>query len=71
MGTGSSQLRAKSDRRTIARAMGHGVFFPNPITGELGIWYLSGKGTAIIDPKGNVTSNTLAGQLVNLCPRLA
>jgi hypothetical protein len=55
---------------TTARAMGHGVFFPNPLTGERGIWHLSGKGTAIIDPNGNV-SNSLSGRLVNLCPQLA
>jgi hypothetical protein len=70
MGTGSSQLRARSDGSTTARAMGHGVFFPNPLTGERGIWYLSGKGTALIDPSGNVT-NSLSGRLVDLCPRLA
>lgn len=70
MGTGSSQLRAGSDGSTTARAMGHGIFFPNPISGQPGIWYLSGKGTSIIDPNGNVTSSTLAGRLVDLCPRL-
>lgn len=69
MGTGSSQLRAGSDGSTTARAMGHGVFFPNPLTGEPGIWYLSGQGTAIIDQSGDVTSK-LAGRLVDLCSQL-
>ena len=71
MGTGSSQLRAAPDGSMSARAMGHGPFFPNPITGEPGIWYLSGHGKATLDPEGNVTSADLAGRLVDLCPRLA
>jgi hypothetical protein len=71
MGTGSSQLRAAPDGSVSARAMGHGPFFPNPITGEPGIWYLSGQGKATIDPQGNVTSAELAGRLIDLCPKLA
>ena len=71
MGTGSTQLRAEPDGSVSARAMGHGPFFPNPITGEPGIWYLSGQGKATIDSQGNVTSAELAGRLVDLCPRLA
>jgi hypothetical protein len=70
-GTGSSQLRAEPDGSVSARAMGHGPFFPNPITGEPGIWYLSGQGRATIDSQGNVTSARLAGRLVDLCPQLA
>lgn len=71
MATGSSQLRAEADGSTSARAMGHGPFFPNPITGEPGIWYLSGQGRATIDAQGNMTSAKLAGRLVDLCPSLA
>jgi hypothetical protein len=71
VGTGSSQLRAASDGSVSARAMGHGPFFPHPITGEPGIWYLSGQGKAMIDAQGNVTSAHLAGRLVDLCPQLA
>jgi len=71
MGTGSSQLRAEPDGSLTARAMGHGPFFPNPITGAPGIWYLSGQGRSTLDSKGNVTSATLHGTLVDLCPRLA
>jgi hypothetical protein len=71
MGTGSSQLRAAPDGSVSGRAMGHGPFFPNPITGEPGIWYLSGQGKATIDPQGNVTSAELAGRLIDLCPKLA
>ena len=71
MATGSSQLRARPDGSTSARSMGHGPFFPNPITGEPGIWYLSGQGRSTVDPQGNVTSAELAGRLVDLCPQLA
>jgi len=70
-GTGSSQLRARPDGSVSARAMGHGPFFPNPITGQPGIWYLSGQGRATLDSKGNVTSARLSGRLVDLCPVLA
>jgi len=51
--------------------MGHGPFFPNPLTGEPGIWYLSGQGTTRIDGNGQVTDVALHGRLVDLCPRLA
>ena len=71
MGTGSSQLRAQPSGSVSARAMGHGLFFPNPLTGEPGIWYLSGQGKATLDSQGNVISATLAGRLVDLCPSLA
>ena len=71
MGTGSSQLRAQPSGSVSARAMGHGLFFPNPLTGEPGIWYLSGQGKATLDSQGNVTSAALAGRLVDLCPSLA
>lgn len=71
MGTGSSQLRAEADGSLTARAMGHGPFFPNPITGAPGIWYLSGQGRLTLDSQGNVLSATLHGRLVDLCPRLA
>jgi hypothetical protein len=69
--TGSSQLRLQPDGSTSARAMGHGTFFPNPLTGEPGIWYLSGQGEATMDPEGTVTSVALAGRLVDLCSELA
>lgn len=71
MGTGSSQLRAQPSGSVSARAMGHGLFFPNPLTGESGIWYLSGQGKATLDAQGNVTAARLAGRLVDLCPSLA
>jgi hypothetical protein len=69
-GTGSSQLRAEPDGSISARSMGHGPFFPHPITGEPGIWYLSGQGRATLDSQGNVTSAQVSGRLVDLCPSL-
>jgi hypothetical protein len=69
-GTGSSQLRARADGSFSARAMGHGPFFPNPLTGQPGIWYLSGQGASLLDERGNPTSAVLHGRLVDLCPRL-
>lgn len=72
MGTGSSQLRVRPDGSLSARTMGHGPFFPHPVTGAAGIWYLSGQGRATFDADGNMTSAVLqGGKLVNLCPSLA
>ena len=71
MGTGSSQLRVRGDGSLAARAMGHGPFFPNPLTGRPGIWYLSGQGTMTSDRNGQVTEIALHGRLIDLCPRLA
>ena len=69
--TGSSQLRAGPGGFISARVMGHGPFFPHPITGEPGIWYLSGQGRATFDSHGNMTSANLMGKLVDLCAQLA
>jgi hypothetical protein len=71
LGTGSSQIQVEPDGSASLRSMGHGPFFPNPLTGEPGIWYLSGQGESTLDPLGNPTSATLHGRLVNLCDRLA
>jgi len=68
--TGSFQLRANRDGTASVKVTGHGPSFPNPITGELGIWYLSGQLSATLDAGGNVTSMKNTGQLVNLCPAL-
>jgi hypothetical protein len=69
-GTGLFHLRAVVDGFTI-QVTGHGPFFPHPVTGEPGIWYLSGRGKATLDAEGNQTSALVTGRLVNLCPRLA
>jgi hypothetical protein len=43
-----------------------GPLFPNPITGERGIWYLSGgRVIATFDAEGNLTSVDSTGRLIN------
>jgi hypothetical protein len=70
--TGSTHVWAESDGSAFAMATGHGLFAPHPVTGEPGIWYLSGRGTATIDAEGNLTPLPgPAGKLVNLCAQLA
>ena len=70
--TGSSSARLQPDGSVLYAATGHGLFAPNPVTGEPGIWYLSGRGTVGMDAAGNLTSPPAAsGKLVNLCARLA
>jgi hypothetical protein len=69
--TGSFQLRANPDGTASAMITGQGPSFPNPITGEPGIWYLSGRLTATLDADGNATSMKNTGQLVDLCLALA
>ena len=72
LGTGSSSARLQPDGSVVYTAAGHGVFAPNPVTGEPGIWYLSGRGTITVDAAGNMTSFPAAtGKLVNLCAQLA
>jgi hypothetical protein len=72
---GSGLFKAQLKRDGSSGSMqvtGHGPSIPNPITGEPGIWYLSGRLDAPIDANGNPTSAPeLAGRLVNLCPLLA
>ena len=70
--TGSASVRVKPDGSMVYKATGHGLFAPNPVTEEPGIWYLSGRGTFTTDAAGNLTSFPAAtGKLVNLCARLA
>ena len=71
LGTGSFQARLKPDGSGSFMVTGHGPFTPNPITGEPGIWYLSGRLSATFDAEGNLTSVGLTGNLVDLCPQLA
>jgi hypothetical protein len=68
--TGSFQLRLHADGSATMMLTGHGPFFPNPITGQPGIWYLSGQIVATFDAQENLTSIALMGNLENLCPRL-
>lgn len=71
MGTGATIVRATSDGGVSVQITGHGPFFPNPLTGEPGIWYLSGRARATFDAQGNQMSAAVTGQLVNLCVQLA
>ncbi|HEU4356334.1 MAG TPA: hypothetical protein VFT27_12160 [Actinomycetota bacterium] len=63
--------RAERDGSTTIMVTGHGPFVPHPVTGEPGIWYLSGRARATLDADGVVTSVEVSGTLVNLCGRLA
>ena len=70
--TGSFQLRAEPDGSASAMVTGHGAWPDgNPITGEPGIWYQSGRVSATFDAEGNTTSIKSTGKLVKLCTQLA
>ena len=72
VGTGGSfQRRAARDGSQSIQVTGRGPFIPNPLTGEPGIWYLTGRARATFDADGDQTSARVAGTLVNLCNRLA
>jgi hypothetical protein len=68
--TGSFQARLARDGSTSFKVTGHGPFVPNPISGEPGIWYLSGQVSATFDADENMTSIASTGTLVDLCPQL-
>jgi hypothetical protein len=69
--TGSFQGRAHPDGSVSFKITGHGAFPGNPVTGEPGVWYLSGRLFANFDADENLTSTGNTGNLVDLCPRLA
>jgi hypothetical protein len=69
--TGSFQARAQPDGSTAFSVTGNGPWFPNPVSGEPGIWYQSGRVTASFDAEGNMTSVGSTGKLIDLCPQLA
>ena len=71
MGTGATIIRAAADGGVSVQITGHGPFVPNPLTGEPGIWYLSGRARATFDAEENLTSAVVTGTLVDLCDRLA
>ena len=70
-GAGSFQQRADSDGSLRVDITGHGFFAPNPLTGEPGIWYLSGHARATFDAEGNMISGEISGQIADLCPELS
>ena len=70
--TGSFHLRVEPDGSGSAMVTGQGAWPDgNPITGEAGIWYQSGRVSATFDAEGNTTSIKSTGKLVNLCTQLA
>ena len=70
--TGSFQLRVERDGSGSAMVTGQGAWPDgNPITGEPGIWYQSGRVSATFDAEGNTTSINSTGILVDLCAALA
>jgi hypothetical protein len=70
-GTGSFQLRVEPDGSGSAMATGLGVWHDgNPVTGEPGLWYQSGRVSTTWDAEGNTTSLRSTGMLVNLCAEL-
>lgn len=69
--TGSFQLKVEPDGSGSAMVTGQGAWPGNPITGEPGIWYQSGRVSTDWDAEGNTTSLESSGRLVDLCPRLS
>jgi hypothetical protein len=69
--TGPYHARVEPDGSGSVLIAGHGPFLPNPVTGEPGIWYLSGRVKATFDAQGNVTSVDATGTLVDLCAQLS
>ena len=69
--TGSFQARAHPDGSVSFKITGHGASPGNPITGEPGVWYFSGRLFANFDADENLTSTGNTGKLFDLCPRLA
>jgi hypothetical protein len=69
--TGSFQLRVEPDGSGSAMVTGQGAWHDgNPVTGEPGIWYQTGRVSTSWDAEGNTTSLKSTGSLVNLCARL-
>jgi hypothetical protein len=68
--TGPSQAKIERDGTLFVQSLGHGFSFPNPVTGEPGIWYSSGRLALTFDVEMNVISVVSTGRLVNLCDQL-
>jgi hypothetical protein len=69
--TGSFQLRVEPDGSGSGMVTGQGAWPDgNPVTGEPGIWYQSGRVSATFDAEGNTTSIRSTGVLANLCELL-
>jgi len=69
--TGSFQLRVEPDGSGSAMVTGQGAWHDgNPVTGEPGVWYQTGRVSATFDEAGDTTSLKSTGTLVDLCPQL-
>ena len=68
---GSFHLTLEPDGSGSAMATGQGIWPGNPVTGEPGIWYQSGRVSTSWDAQGNTTSLDSSGTLVDFCPQLA
>ena len=68
---GAFQLEVEPDASGSAMVTGQGAWPGNPVTGEPGIWYQSGRVSTSWDAQGNTTSLESSGTLVDLCPQLA
>jgi hypothetical protein len=71
MATGQFHAQLQRDGSVSVLVAGHGPMVPNPITGEPGIWYLSGQLKGTLDDNGDPVWTRASGQLVNLCDQLA
>ena len=70
--TGAYHQQINHDGSGSAMVTGHGAWHDgNPLTGEAGIWYQTGRVSTTWDAAGNTTSLTNSGSLVNLCSELA
>jgi hypothetical protein len=69
--TGPSMAKIERDGSGFFQSTGHGPSFPNPVSGEPGIWYSSGRLRLTFDASMNATSVESTGRLVNLCDELA
>jgi hypothetical protein len=47
------------------------TWIPNPVTGDPGIFYTTGRFVATFDPAGNQTSFDLTGRIVDLCAEIS
>jgi hypothetical protein len=68
--TGPSQAKIERDGTLFVQSLGHGFSFPNPVTGEPGIWYSSGRLALTFDAEMSLISVVSTGKLVNLCDQL-
>ena len=67
---GPAKYEFNADGSTTVTGSGPWGWWPNPVTGEHGIFLVRGRLTFTFDDAGNFSFELLSGQLDNLCPRL-